>query len=149
MGGSRRLLAFVHRRASDALTRCCDIDRLTDRAVGGGLAMMLAAAAALFGLFLFASLYMQDVLGTGPLQTGLAFLPLAVALAAGVHLGGHVMTHAGVRAPMAAGFATAAAGLLLLSAVDIDGSYLTDLLPGMLLAGVGLGVSSSCPSPCR
>ena len=83
---------------------------------------------------------MQDVLGTGPLQTGLAFLPLAIALAAGVHLGSHVMTHAGVRAPMAAGFATAASGLLLLSAVDAGGSYLTDLLPGMLLAGVGLGV---------
>ena len=137
--GVAGLVAFVlaERRTAHPLL---NIDRLGDRGVGGGLAMMLAAAAALFGLFLLASLYMQDVLGTGPLQTGLAFLPLAIALAAGVHLAGHVMTHAGVRAPMAAGFATAASGLLLLSAVDAGGSYLTDLLPGMLLAGLGLGV---------
>ncbi len=137
--GVAGLVAFVlaERRTAHPLL---NIDRLADRGVGGGLAMMLAAAAALFGLFLLASLYMQEVLGTGPLQTGLAFLPLAIALAAGVHLAGHVMTHAGVRAPMAAGFATAASGLLLLSAVDAGGSYLTDVLPGMLLAGVGLGV---------
>ena len=137
--GVAGLVAFVlaERRAAHPLL---NIDRLTDRGIGGGLAMMLAAAAALFGLFLLASLYMQDVLGTGPLQTGLAFLPLAIALAAGVHVAGHVMTHAGVRAPMAAGFATAASGLLLLSAVDAGGSYLTDVLPGMLLAGLGLGV---------
>ena len=137
--GAAGLVAFVlaeHRTAHPLLR----INRLTDRGVGGGLAMMLAAAAALFGLFLLASLYLQDVLGTGPLQTGLAFLPLAIALAAGVHLGGHVMTHAGVRAPMAAGFAAAASGLVLLSALDAGGSYLTDMLPGMLLAGVGLGV---------
>ena len=137
--GVAGLVAFVlaERRTAHPLL---NIDRLSDRGVGGGLAMMLAAAAALFGLFLLASLYMQDVLGTGPLQTGLAFLPLAIALAAGVHVAGHVMTHAGVRAPMAAGFATAASGLLLLSAVDAGGSYLTDMLPGMLLAGLGLGV---------
>jgi EmrB/QacA subfamily drug resistance transporter len=133
------LVAFVlaERRSADPLLR---LDRLADRGVGGGLAMMLAAAAALFGLFLLASLYMQDLIGTGPLETGLAFLPLAVALAAGVHLGGHVMHHAGVRVPMAAGFMTAAAGLLVLSSVDAGGSYLGDLLPGMLIAGIGLGV---------
>src|SRR5215204_2386285 len=108
------LITFVlaERRSAAPLLR---LDRLADRGVGGGLAMMLAAAAALFGLFLLASLYMQDVLGTSPLQTGLAFLPLAVALAAGVHLGGHVMHCAGVRVPMAAGFMTAAAGMLALS----------------------------------
>ena len=50
------------------------------------------------------------------------------------------MTHAGVRVPMVAGFAAAAAGLLLLSAADVGGSYLSDLLPGMLVAGVGLGL---------
>ncbi len=51
--------------------------------------MMLAVSAVLFGSFLLVSLYMQNVLGAGPLQTGLAFLPLAVALAAGVHVGSH------------------------------------------------------------
>ncbi len=106
------------------------IERLADRGVGGGLAMMLAAAAALFGTFLLISLYMQNVLGTGPLLTGLGFLPLAVALAAGVHVGQHVLQHAGLRLPMAAGFATAAGGMLLLSGADAGGSYLGDVLPG-------------------
>jgi EmrB/QacA subfamily drug resistance transporter len=116
------------------------IERLADRGVGGGLAMMLAAAATLFGTFLLISLYMQNGLGTGPLLTGLGFLPLAVALAAGVHAGQHVLGHAGLRLPMAAGFLVAAGGMLLLSGADAGGSYLADVLPGMLVTGLGLGV---------
>jgi predicted MFS family arabinose efflux permease len=137
--GLAGLVAFVlvERRATHPLLR---LDRLADRGVGGGLLMMLAAAGALFGLFLLASLYMQEVLGTGPLQTGLSFLPLAVALAAGVHVGSHVLRHAGVRTPMVAGFAATAVGMLLLSAADAGGSYVADVVPGMLVAGLGLGL---------
>jgi hypothetical protein len=137
--GLAGLVAFVlvERRSAQPLLR---IERLADRGVGGGLVMMLAAAAALFGTFLLISLYMQNVLGTGPLLTGLGFLPLAVALAAGVHVGQHVLQHAALRLPMAAGFATAAGGMLLLSGAGAGGSYLGDVLPGMLVAGLGLGV---------
>ena len=116
------------------------VQRLTDRTVGGGFLMMLAASAVLFGSFLLSSLYLQSVLGTGALETGLAFLPFAVAIGAGVHAGTHVITHAGVRIPLAAGFAIAAAGMLLLSGVSADGSYVADVLPGMLIAGIGLGI---------
>jgi EmrB/QacA subfamily drug resistance transporter len=116
------------------------VQRLADRAVGGGFVMMLAASAVLFGSFLLSSLYLQNVLGTGALQTGLAFLPFALAIGAGVHAAGHVIARAGVRVPLAAGFAIAAAGMLLLSGVSADGSYVADVLPGMLVAGVGLGV---------
>jgi EmrB/QacA subfamily drug resistance transporter len=116
------------------------VQRLADRAVGGGFVMMLAASAVLFGSFLLSSLYLQNVLGTGALETGLAFLPFAVAIGAGVHVGSHVVTHAGVRIPLAAGFAIAAAGMLLLSGVSAGGSYAADVLPGMLVAGIGLGI---------
>jgi MFS family permease len=116
------------------------VQRLADRAVGGGFLMMLAASAVLFGSFLLSSLYLQNVLGTGALQTGLAFLPFAVAIGAGVHAAGHIITRAGVRVPLAAGFAIAAAGMLLLSGVSPNGSYTADVLPGMLVAGVGLGI---------
>jgi EmrB/QacA subfamily drug resistance transporter len=116
------------------------VQRLADRAVGGGFAMMLAASAVLFGSFLLSSLYLQNVLGTGALETGLAFLPFAVAIGAGVHAAGHAITHAGVRIPLAAGFAIAAAGMLLLSRVSAHGSYAADVLPGMLVAGIGLGI---------
>jgi EmrB/QacA subfamily drug resistance transporter len=116
------------------------VQRLTDRAVGGGFVMMLAASAVLFGSFLLSSLYLQNVLGTSALESGLAFLPFAVAIAAGVHVGSHVVTYAGVRIPLAAGFAIAVAGMLLLSGVSADGSYIADVLPGMLVAGLGLGI---------
>ncbi len=137
--GLAGLVAFVlvERRSARPLLR---IERLADRGVGGGLVMMLAAAAALFGTFLLISLYMQNGLGTGPLLTGLGFLPLAVSLAVGVHVGQHALQHAGLRLPMAAGFAAAAGGALLLSHAGAGGSYLGDVLPGMLVTGLGLGL---------
>src|SRR4051794_16852837 len=116
------------------------VQRLRDRAIGGGFAMMLAASALMFGAFLLSSLYLQDVLGTGALATGLAFLPFAAAIGAGVHVASHLIDHAGVRIPLAGGFLVTATGMLLLSGVSSDGSYLADLLPGMLVAGLGLGV---------
>jgi EmrB/QacA subfamily drug resistance transporter len=129
--------AIVELRTKRPLLR---IQRLAGRGVGGGFLMMLAVSSVLFGSFLLVSLYMQNVLGTGAMATGLAFLPLAFALAAGVHVGSQVVTRAGVRIPMATGFAIAAGGMLLLSGVDERGSYLSDVLPGMLVAGAGLGI---------
>jgi MFS family permease len=117
------------------------VQRLTERAVGGGMLMMLAVSAALFGSFLLTSIYMQEVLGTSALVTGLAFLPMALAVGAGAHAGSQVVGHAGVRTPMAMALAVSAGGLLLLSGVDASGSYLADLLPGMLISGVGMGVA--------
>jgi EmrB/QacA subfamily drug resistance transporter len=115
------------------------VQRLTDRAIGGGFVMMLAASAVLFGSFLLASLYLQQVLGAGALETGLAFLPFAAAIGVGVHAATNLITRAGVRLPLAAGFAVTAAGMLLLSRVGEHGSYLADVLPGMVIAGIGLG----------
>src|SRR6187397_891871 len=78
--------AVFERRTDAPLLR---IERLADRAVGGGLLLMLAAAGSIFGVFLLISLYLQNVLGMGPLSTGLAFVPLAVAAGAGAHAAGH------------------------------------------------------------
>ena len=64
-------LRAAHRRAAPS------VDRVADRAVGGGLLLMLLAAGSIFGLFLLCSLYLQGVLHMGPLATGLAFIPLA------------------------------------------------------------------------
>src|SRR5215204_3291220 len=116
------------------------VRRLTDRAVGGGFVLMLAASAVLFGSFLLASIYMQSVLATSPLETGLAFLPLAIAAGAGAHVGSKLVKRGGVRVPMAGAFAVAASGMLLLSGVDEGGTYLGDVLPGMVVTGLGLGV---------
>ena len=140
IGGLLGLLAFaVYELRIDApLLR---VERIADRAVGGGLVLMLAAAGSIFGLFLLCSLYLQNVLGWGPLDTGLAFIPLAVAAGVGAHVAGHAIAKHGVRAPLAAAFMVAAIGMFLLSRVGQGGSYLTDLLPGMLIAGLGLGIA--------
>ena len=134
------LLAFgvLELRTANPLLK---VERLGERAVGGGMLMMLAVSAVLFGSFLLSSVYMQDVLETSALVTGLAFLPMAVAVGAGAHAAGHVIGHGGVRTPMAVALAVTSGGLLLLSGVDASGSYVGDLLPGMLITGIGLGVA--------
>jgi EmrB/QacA subfamily drug resistance transporter len=118
-----------------------EIGRLADRAVGGGLLLMVAAAGSIFGLFFLCSVYLQNVLGTSPLLTGLAFIPLALAAGVGAHVAGHVVGRHGVRMPLVSAFAITAVGMALLSHVGADGTYLRDVLPGMLVAGLGLGIA--------
>jgi len=140
LGGLAGLAAFaIYELHID--TPLLRVERIADRAVGGGLVLMLAAAGSIFGLFLLCSLYLQNVLGMGPLATGLAFIPLAVSAGIGAHAAGHVIAKHGVRGPLAGAFAVAAVGMALLSRVGESGSYLTDVLPGMLIAGMGLGVA--------
>src|SRR4029079_8650144 len=91
------------------------VERIADRAVGGGLVLMLAAAGSIFGLFLLCSLYLQNVLGLGALSTGLAFIPLALSAGIGAPGAGHLVARHGVRGPLAGAFGVAAAGMLLLS----------------------------------
>jgi EmrB/QacA subfamily drug resistance transporter len=140
LGGLAGLIAFaIYELHIDApLLR---VERIADRAVGGGLVLMLAAAGSIFGVFLLCSLYLQNVLGMGPLATGLAFIPLALSAGLGAHGAGHLVAKHGVRGPLAGAFAVAAAGMFLLSRVGESGSYVTDVLPGMLVAGLGLGVA--------
>ena len=129
--------AVLERRTTRPLLR---IELLSDRAVGGGFLLMMIGSAVLFGTFLMTSLYLQSVLGTGPLATGLAFLPLAVTAGVGAHLGSQAVSHMGVRTPLAVALAVTAGGMLLLASVGSEGTYVTDVLPGMLVAGLGLGV---------
>jgi EmrB/QacA subfamily drug resistance transporter len=117
------------------------VRRLADRAVGGGLFLMLAAAGSIFGLFYLCSVYLQNVLGTSPLMTGLAFIPLALAAGVGAHGAGHVVGRHGVRVPLVSAFAIATVGMALLAHVGADGAYLRNVLPGMLVAGFGLGIA--------
>ena len=140
LGGLGGLTAFaaLERRTDAPLLR---IERLADRAVGGGLFLMLAAAGSIFGLFLLSSLYLQNVLGMGPLTTGLAFIPLAVAAGIGAHAAGHIVSRHGVRGPLTGAFLVTGGGMMLLAHVGETGSYVRDVLPGMLVAGLGLGVA--------
>jgi EmrB/QacA subfamily drug resistance transporter len=119
------------------------IGQLRDRTVGGGLLLCLINAGLMFGLFLLCSLYLQLALGHGPLSTGLAFIPLALAAGSGSHVAGHLLNRHGLRWAAGPALALSAGGLLLLSHVPANGSYVRDMLPGMLMAGFGLGLSGT------
>jgi EmrB/QacA subfamily drug resistance transporter len=130
------VFGVLERRAPTPLLR---VERLRDRAIGGGFALMLAAAAVMFGNFVTLSLYLQGVLGKSPLIAGLCFLPLAFATAAGAHLGARLVGRFGVRVVMSGAFVIATAGAFFLAGVDQAGSYARDVVPGMIVVGLGLG----------
>jgi len=99
-------------------------------------------AAAMFAWFFLSALYMQLVLGYSPLQVGLGFLASNVIMAAfSLGLSAKIVLRFGIRAPLALGLAFAAAGLLLFARAPVDGDYLIDVLPGMLLLGFGAGMA--------
>jgi EmrB/QacA subfamily drug resistance transporter len=101
---------------------------------------MLGATGLLVGAFYLNTVYLQGVLGWSALETGLAFLPLTLAILAGAHLASHLVGHRGTRGVIVAGLALMAAGALLLVAAPDDAGFVVDLLPGFLLLGLGTGL---------
>jgi predicted MFS family arabinose efflux permease len=97
--------------------------------------------AAIFGFWFFQSLYMQGTLGFSALETGLAFVPMTVAVGAGATLAPRLTKRVGARAVLVAGMLSAAAGEALLTGVTPGGSYLATVLPGGILGAFGLGLS--------
>jgi MFS family permease len=99
-------------------------------------------AAAMFAWFFLSALYLQIVLGYEPLQVGLAFLPGNVIMAIfSVGISAKLVMRYGLKAPLATGLGLAGIGLLLLVRAPIDGSFVIDVLPSMLLLGVGAGIA--------
>jgi EmrB/QacA subfamily drug resistance transporter len=99
-------------------------------------------AGAMFAWFFLSALYMQLVLGYSPLKVGLGFLPgnlvmgfLSIAVSA------KLVLRYGVRAPLAVGLVAAGLGLLLFARAPVDGGYVMDVLPGMILLGLGAGIA--------
>jgi hypothetical protein len=90
-------------------------------------------------MFFFISLYMQQVLGYGPLKAGVAYLPLALTIMASAGIASQLTTRVGFKPVLAAGMVFIAAGLLWFAQVSADGTYLGDILGPSLLAAVGLG----------
>ena len=99
-------------------------------------------AAAMFAWFFLSALYMQLVLGYGPMEVGLAFIPANLIMAVfSLGLSAKLVMRFGIRRPLVSGLALAACGLLLFSHASEHGHFLTDILPGMVLLGVGAGVA--------
>ncbi|MBB3259453.1 EmrB/QacA subfamily drug resistance transporter [Paraburkholderia bannensis] len=99
-------------------------------------------AAALFAWFFISALYMQRLLSYSAMQVGLAFLPANLIMAAfSLGLSAKLVMRFGIRAPLALGLLLAAIGLFLFARAPVGGSYLLDVLPGMVLLGLGAGVA--------
>ena len=111
------------------------------RAVTGSNVASLALGGAVFGMIFILTLYMQQVLAYSPIETGLAWLAMSLTALASSIVASGLVTRVGTRLPLAVGLVVAGAGLLLLSQIPADGDYVADLLPGLLVTGLGLGTS--------
>ena len=99
-------------------------------------------AAAMFAWFFVSALYLQLVLGYSPLKVGLAFLPANLIMGAfSIGLSAKLVMRFGFRIPLAAGLSVAAAGLVLFARAPVDGTFVVDVLPSMILLGVGAGMA--------
>src|SRR6266516_2102417 len=99
-------------------------------------------AAAMFAWFFLAALYLQLVLGYSPLQVGLAFLPANLIMGAlSIGLSAKLVMRFGFRKPLATGLLLAATGLLLFVRAPVDGTFVVDVLPSMILLGIGAGMA--------
>src|SRR5207249_5799406 len=93
-------------------------------------------AGAMFAWFFLSALYLQRVLGYSPFRVGLAFLPATLTLGAfSLGLSAKLVIRFGIKPPLVTGLVLFVAGLLLFARAPVDGTYVTDVLPSMLLLG--------------
>jgi EmrB/QacA subfamily drug resistance transporter len=109
------------------------------RGLAAANATQLIAFAGFVSMFFFLTLYMQNVLGYSPIRTGLAYLPLCFAIGISAGISSQLITKVGTRPLIVAGAIVTAAGVYLLSRIPVDGSFVSDLLPGMLVLSFGIG----------
>ena len=102
---------------------------------------MLLVASGLFAMFFFNTLYVQRVLGFSPLQAGLAFLPVTVGIGIGAGLSQPGVKRLGIRTTSIIGMTMRTVGMLLLLTTDANGTYLADVLPGLIPISIGMGLT--------
>jgi MFS family permease len=99
-------------------------------------------AAAMFAWFFLSALYLQLVLGYSPLEVGLAFLPANLIMGAfSIGLSAKLVLRFGIRPPLVLGMLLVAAGLALFARAPVDGSFVVDVLPSMIILGIGVGMA--------
>jgi EmrB/QacA subfamily drug resistance transporter len=133
------LVSFVviESRSAEPLVRLSIFSVKTVRA--GNVAMFVVAAG-LFAMFFFNTLYVQRVLGFSPVQAGFAFVPFTAGVIIGAGLSQRLVPALGAREVPVIGAALGAVGLLTFLRLTPDSSYVTDLLPGIMLASIGMGL---------
>jgi EmrB/QacA subfamily drug resistance transporter len=132
------LFVLIERRSKAPLMRL-SIFRVRTLAVGD--VVMLLVGSGLFGMFFFASLYVQEILGYSPLKAGLAFLPVTAGIVVGAGIAQGVLRRVGVLRLTLTGVLLAAAGLAYLTQLPVHGRYVSDLLVGLLPMSIGMGLT--------
>jgi EmrB/QacA subfamily drug resistance transporter len=112
---------------------------LRGRGIGVADATQMIAVAGFLPMFFFLTLYMQTVLHYSPIQTGVAYLPLTGGFIVAASISSQLFARIGTKPVILAGAVIAAGGLYWLSRIPTDGSYVSDILPGLLVASIGLG----------
>lgn len=135
------LVAFVAREAR-ASTPLIPLRIFRSREVSGANLIQGLTVAGLFGMFFLGVLYLQQVLGYDALWTGLAFLPTTIVIGVlSLRYTEKLITRFGAGATLLPGLALIGTGLALFARAPIDGDYVVDVLPSVLLIGAGVGVS--------
>ena len=134
------LLAFIGRQAR-AANPLVPLRIFRSRVVSAANGVQALAVAGLFGMFFLGALYLQRVLGYGAVEVGLAFLPVALIIGTlSVGLSARLINRFGATATLLPGLAFIAVGLAFFVRVPVDGAYVPDVLPVMLLIGTGGGL---------
>lgn len=132
------LMVFVESRSSDPLIPL-EFFRNRTRVVTNVVTLFFSSA--FFSYFFLLTLVEQERLGWSPIQGGLSYLPFGVSIGAAIGIGTALMPRLGVKRLLAAGFFLDAIGLALTSTITSDTNYWTQVLPGMILLGIGSGIS--------
>jgi EmrB/QacA subfamily drug resistance transporter len=117
-----------------------DLSLFRSRTFSGANVVMLLVGLAMFGIFFYNSLFLQNILGYGAIKTGAVFLPMTLLVIVVAPIAGKVSDHVGPRWLMSAGMALLAASLLLFARLDESSSF-WDILPGLLVGGLGMAVT--------
>ncbi|GAA0922105.1 MFS transporter [Streptomyces thermoalcalitolerans] len=113
-----------------------------DRDRAGCFLTMLLAVIGVFGVYLFMTYYLQGVLAYSPLRAGLAFLPLTGAIVVtSTQISARLLQHVAPRTLLVPGMVLAASGLLLLTRLTAGSRYASEVLPALLLLGLGMGLT--------
>src|SRR5207248_10771315 len=99
----------------------------------------MVAIAGFLPMFFFLTLYMQTVLGYSPIQTGVAYLPLTGGFIIAAGISSQLFARIGTKPVVVLGAVIAAGGLYWLSRIPVDGAYISDILPGLLITSLGMG----------
>ncbi|AEN14198.1 MULTISPECIES: MFS transporter [unclassified Streptomyces] len=131
------LFLMVERRSKQPIT---PLRMFRDRNRAGAYGMMLSLAAAMFGMFFFLTLFVQNVLDFSPLRAGLAFLPVSVVIAVSAGFASRLLPRWGPKPFMVTGALLVAGGLAWLSRTDVHSSYAGSILGPILVFGTGMGM---------